>query len=154
MKPNQGTTGREIRKGESPDPVDVHVGKRLQLRRNLINVSQEQLGKSLGVSFQQIQKYERGANRISTSTLYKIAKSLGVSFDWFVQEYRDDALAPRHGFSDNKQADLDDAPKSNSRLPDDVFERKETFDLLRAYYSIADAEERRDVYRVIKNMKK
>ena len=77
-KPNRRTHG--------PDPVDVHVGARLRLRRNLIGMSQEQLGKASGLTFQQIQKYERGANRMGASRLYQIAQILNVPVGWFFED--------------------------------------------------------------------
>ena len=58
----------------SPDPVDIHVGARVRLRRTLLGMSQEKLGKALGLTFQQVQKYERGANRIGSSRLFQLSK--------------------------------------------------------------------------------
>jgi transcriptional regulator with XRE-family HTH domain len=60
----------------APSPVDVHVGARVRMRRKMLNISQEQLANALGLTFQQVQKYERGANRISASKLYDIARTL------------------------------------------------------------------------------
>ncbi|ESQ88134.1 Cro/Cl family transcriptional regulator [Asticcacaulis sp. AC460] len=65
-----------------PHPVDVHVGQRVRLRRKALGVSQQGLAARLGVSFQQLQKYERGVNRISASKLYEISKALGVPIDY------------------------------------------------------------------------
>jgi transcriptional regulator with XRE-family HTH domain len=67
----------------SPNPVDLHVGGRVRLRRKLIGVSQEQLADALGLTFQQVQKYERGSNRVSASKLYAIARTLGVPIAFF-----------------------------------------------------------------------
>lgn len=64
---------------DAPDPIDVHVGKLLRARRLAAGVTQQDLGETLGVTFQQIQKYETGANRISASKLYKAARALGLS---------------------------------------------------------------------------
>ena len=64
----------------SPNPVDLHVGGRIRMRRKLLGVSQERLADDLGLTFQQVQKYERGANRVSASKLYEIAKSLRPRF--------------------------------------------------------------------------
>lgn len=68
---------------DAPHPVDVHVGAKVRLRRKLLNMSQETLAGALGLTFQQIQKYERGANRISASRLYEIAFALGVPMTFF-----------------------------------------------------------------------
>jgi len=67
----------------SPNPVDLHVGGRVRLRRKLIGISQEQLADALGLTFQQVQKYERGSNRVSASKLYTIARTLGVPIAFF-----------------------------------------------------------------------
>jgi transcriptional regulator with XRE-family HTH domain len=66
-----------------PDPVDIYVGQRVRLRRGLLGMSQEKLGGSLGLTFQQIQKYESGANRIGSSRLYKLSKVLDVNVSFF-----------------------------------------------------------------------
>jgi transcriptional regulator with XRE-family HTH domain len=67
----------------SPNPVDVHVGARVRLRRKILRMSQEKLGDALGVTFQQVQKYERGANRIGASRLWKLAEVLDVPISFF-----------------------------------------------------------------------
>jgi transcriptional regulator with XRE-family HTH domain len=66
-----------------PNYIDVHVGLRMRMRRQLINMSQERLGELLGITFQQVQKYEKGANRISASRLFYAAKTLGVPVQFF-----------------------------------------------------------------------
>lgn len=76
---------------KGPNPIDVHVGSRIKLRRNMLGLSQEKLGDSLGITFQQIQKYEKGTNRVSASKLQMIADILNVPIDFF---FRD---APRTG---------------------------------------------------------
>src|SRR3954464_8804994 len=73
----------EETEGRRPNPVDMHVGGRVRMRRKLLGVSQEQLADSLGLTFQQVQKYERGANRVSASKLYEIAKTLQVPVSFF-----------------------------------------------------------------------
>ena len=69
-----------------PNPIDVHVGSRVRLRRMLVGMSQEKLGEMLGLTFQQIQKYEKGANRIGASRLYQIAQILGVAVQFFFDD--------------------------------------------------------------------
>jgi len=73
----------EETEGRRPNPVDLHVGGRVRMRRKLLGVSQEQLADSLGLTFQQVQKYERGANRVSASKLYEIARTLQVPVSFF-----------------------------------------------------------------------
>jgi transcriptional regulator with XRE-family HTH domain len=84
----------------SPNPIDVHVGLQVRLRRKELKISQEKLAETLGLTFQQVQKYERGANRISASKLYEIARTLRVPMGWFFEglsdpsEGRDEDSAP------------------------------------------------------------
>ena len=78
---------------KTPNPIDVHVGNRVRMRRMLVGLSQEKLGDSLKLTFQQVQKYEKGSNRISASRLYQIAQVLGVP----VQFFFDDVPADRAG---------------------------------------------------------
>ena len=76
-----------------PDPVDVHVGGRLRERRQLLGLSQGEIGARLGLSFQQIQKYERGTSRIGASRLYRLSKILGVSVTFFFEDMPMEAVA-------------------------------------------------------------
>ena len=73
----------------SPNPIDVHVGLQVRLRRKELKISQEKLAEALGLTFQQVQKYERGANRISASKLYEIARALQVPIGWFFEGLSD-----------------------------------------------------------------
>jgi transcriptional regulator with XRE-family HTH domain len=81
------TTGTDI--DRSPNPIDVHVGLQVRLRRKELKISQEKLAETLGLTFQQVQKYERGANRISASKLYEIARTLRVPIGWFFEGLSD-----------------------------------------------------------------
>jgi transcriptional regulator with XRE-family HTH domain len=72
-----------------PNPVDLHVGARIRMRRKLLGVSQERLADELGLTFQQVQKYERGANRVSASKLYEIARALQTSVAYFFEGLAD-----------------------------------------------------------------
>jgi transcriptional regulator with XRE-family HTH domain len=76
-----------------PNPIDLHVGSRIRLRRKVLGVSQESLAADLGLTFQQVQKYERGANRVSASKLYEIARSLQTTISYFFEGYADPAGA-------------------------------------------------------------
>ena len=85
MAGNAGTGARRKRAGKGgPNPVDVHVGTRVRLRRTLLGMSQEKLAKAVNLTFQQIQKYERGANRIGASRMYDLAHVLDVRIPWRV----------------------------------------------------------------------
>ena len=72
--------------GKKPNPVDQHVGSRVRLRRMLLGMSQEQLGQSIGITFQQVQKYEKGVNRIGASRLFQISEILDVPVQFFFEE--------------------------------------------------------------------
>jgi transcriptional regulator with XRE-family HTH domain len=142
-------TKRPVRGRQGPDPVDVHVGSRLRLRRNLVGMSQDQLGSASNLTFQQIQKYERGANRMSASRLYQLAKILNVTVTWFFDEMPP-ALANKNlqELSDGEQAGLEDAPPGDQQ----ILQRRETLELIRAYYRITDRKQRRKVYDLVKSM--
>ena len=85
----------------SANPVDVHVGTRLRLRRQVLKMSQERLGDSLGVTFQQIQKYERGANRVGASRLWKMSQVLSVPVEFFFEGLNTDL--PLEGVAEDEQ---------------------------------------------------
>src|ERR1044071_10505169 len=71
---------------ETPNPIDVRVGARLRLRRNMLGLSQEKLGEAIGLTFQQVQKYERGANRIGASRLHELSRVLDVPISFFLDD--------------------------------------------------------------------
>jgi transcriptional regulator with XRE-family HTH domain len=93
----------------APNPIDVHVGLQVRLRRKELKISQEKLAETLGLTFQQVQKYERGTNRISASKLYEIARSLRVSIAWFFEGLSD----PQEGRGKGAEPD---APSAQSFL--------------------------------------
>ena len=100
-----------------PDPVDIHVGGRVRLRRTLLGMSQSDLGRALGLTFQQVQKNERGYNRIGASRLYQLTCILDVPIGFFFEGL------------DTEQ---------ESRPADDVMLKRETMELVRAYYRISN----------------
>ncbi|MCB1531362.1 MAG: helix-turn-helix transcriptional regulator [Alphaproteobacteria bacterium] len=123
------------------DSVDVHVGKRLQLRRSLLGLSQEKLGEAVGLTFQQIQKYEKGLNRISSGKLFQFSKILDVPVQYFFDSLDSLGVAQNYGLSDNEQEHF---------IADDVMQRKETIELLKAYYSNPDESVRRSFIELMK----
>ena len=127
--------------------VDVHVGKRVRLRRTLLGMSQEQLGASLNITFQQVQKYERGANRISASRLWDISQILDVQISYFFDDMTDDTmrLSPRR-VSRGENIDFDD---DNARDP---MARRETLELVRTYYSIESSKVRKRISEMVKSL--
>lgn len=128
------------RRGEGPNPIDIHVGARLRLRRTLLGLSQEKLGEAVGITFQQLQKYERGSNRISASRLFNLSQVLGVAVSYFFE----DMPAPEHIGTVTP-----DLPPSET----DEFEsmaRRETLELVRAYYRIDDPAVRKRTFDLLK----
>lgn len=108
-------------------PVDVHVGKRVRHRRWLVGMTQQQLAEHVGIKFQQIQKYETGANRISASRLWDIADALEVNVSFFFE-----------GLDNSAQTD---GPRDD--IPADLMGDKEALDLVRSYYAIPENQRRR-----------
>ncbi len=113
-----------------PNPIDIHVGDRLRLRRTLLGLSQEKLGESVGLTFQQIQKYERGANRIAPSRLYQMSLILGVPVAYFFEDVPR-ALATVEGQVKRGLSDFGKPPPRR-----DPMARRETLELVRAFYRI------------------
>ncbi len=107
---------------DGPDPVDVHVGQRLRQRRTLLGMSQEKLAKAFGVSFQQVQKYERGANRISASRLHLLTRILDVPITYFFEGLP------------NVEHEPTMVPETEGG---DRMASRETLELVRAYYRIS-----------------
>ena len=134
-----GRVWEMIRKPKNvANEIDAHVGSRLRLRRLLLGISQEKLGGALGLTFQQIQKYERGANRVGASRLFDLSRALDVPVSYFFADMPEDTAAVMPGRLAGKL--------SASREPSldaDVLLSKETAELVRAYYAISDLEVRR-----------
>ncbi len=140
-----GGTDREGR----PSPIDVHVGSRIRLRRTLLGMSQERLGEALGLTFQQVQKYERGVNRVGASRLFDLSRVLDVPISFFFDDMPD-SLANSLGTPLNRR------PTGFTETPDgfgdDTLSRRETLELVRAYYRITDPAVRKRVFDLIKSM--
>ena len=126
-----------------PNPVDVHVGKRVRMRRALLGMSQTKLGDAIGLTFQQVQKYERGANRIGSSRLYDIARVLDVQVAFFFEEMPDEVA--------------DSSPAQRRRMAEerpsydlDPIAKRETLELVRAYYKISNPQIRKRLYEMTK----
>lgn len=128
-----------------PNPVDIHVGARLRQRRMMLGLSQEGLARRLGLTFQQIQKYESGANRVGASRLYDLARTLAVSVDYFYEEMNEQVrqASPRHMARLEAEPDVRPVPSVNSR---------ETLDLIRTYYRINDPSVRRRVHEFARSL--
>ena len=128
----------------TPHSVDIHVGRRLRLKRTIQGMSQDALGKQIGVTFQQIQKYERGINRMGASRLYDFAKALGVPVSYFFDGFADYA-------ADSAEA-LMAAENAPPAFEHDVVNSRETFEVMRAYNKITSPAVRKRVVDLIKAM--
>ena len=117
-----------------PNPIDVHVGKRIRICRWLLGMNQQTLAEALGLTFQQIQKYEHGANRVSASRLSAMAEALGVPIAYFF-----DGLSP-----------TDTPISADDKARREQLEQPETLDLIRLYYAIPDATVRRQLLAMVK----
>lgn len=130
-----------------PNPVDIHVGARVRLRRTLMGMSQEKLGESIGLTFQQVQKYERGANRIGASRLYDLSRVLDVPVSFFFDDMNESVQsASPLAVARGSIGLAEEAPGFDS----DPMARRETLELVRAYYSISDPQVRKRVYELAK----
>ena len=126
-------------------PIDAHVGSRIRLRRTLLGLSQERLGEALGLTFQQVQKYERGVNRVGASRLFDLSRVLDVPIGFFFDDMPPEMGGEKHrrysGFQDAQDG-----------FEDDTLHRRETLELVRAYYRITDPSVRKRVFDLIKSL--
>ncbi len=133
---------------DNPDGIDIHVGSRVRLRRSVLGLSQENLAEALGLTFQQVQKYERGSNRISASRLYQLAQLLDVTVNFFFDGFNEKKPHRAYGFSDTRQEDFSWLESGEG----DLMERKETIDLVRTYYQVQDEPTRRNFVKMLKTL--
>lgn len=131
---------------ENPDSIDVHVGSRMRLRRSILGLSQENLAECLGLTFQQVQKYERGVNRVSASRLYHLGQILDVPVNFFFEGFNERSPAKAYGFAENKQEDFSWLEEEGG----DLMERKETIDLVRTYYQVQDEAVRKNFVKMLR----
>ena len=126
-------------------PVDIYAGAKLRTRRVMLGMSQDTIGKAVGVTFQQIQKYERGVNRMGSSRLYDFATILNVPISYFFEGYEqaEDGSGEHH---------IEGMADEGALFEHDVMNSKETLDLVRSYYSIKDEKVRRKFYDLLRSM--
>ncbi len=129
-------------------PVDVYVGTRIRQRRSLLGMSQSKVGEAVGLTFQQIQKYERGSNRIGSSRLYEFAKVLDVPVSYFFDEMPSNALSGRP-MSDRGRKGFGEAGTPFEQEKDPLIKR-ETLELVRAYYKIREGRVRKRIFEMVK----
>lgn len=131
---------KQTNKRNGPHPVDIHVGSRVRMRRTLLGMSQEKLSDALGLTFQQVQKYENGANRISSSRLFEISRVMDVEVSFFFEEMPAEVTAP-----DDENILIFPAEETKDPLM-----KRETLELVRAYYRITDPRVRKRVFELAK----
>jgi transcriptional regulator with XRE-family HTH domain len=132
---------------KEPNPIDVHVGSRVRLRRLLVGMSQEKLGEQLGLTFQQVQKYEKGTNRIGASRLYEVSRILNVPVQYFYEEMADNDAHIVGG--EQAFAEGDSAP-----FVMDFVSSSEGLQLNRAFVEIRDPAVRRGIVDMLKALAK
>lgn len=113
--------------------TDLHVGKRLRRRRRLLGLTQQELANQVGVRFQQIQKYECGANRLTASRIYDLSRALNVNVQYFFDGLEADQLP----------GPANDSGQSAMNLDGDILSQRETLELVRAYYRLGERPRRR-----------
>lgn len=128
-----------------PNPIDVHVGSRVRLRRMLLGISQEKLGERLGLTFQQVQKYEKGVNRIGASRLFDLSTVLAVPISFFYEDApaNEARVQPIPGFAEA-------APADSNIL--EFLSTREGLELNRAFSRISDAKQRRAVLDLVRSL--
>lgn len=130
---------------ENPNPIDKHIGRRIRLRRTLLGYSQEKLADGLGITFQQIQKYENATNRVGGSRLWDISKLLGVNVGFFYIGLQED--------SSNRSYDADLAnAEVIDYIPEDIMNQSSTKKLIRNYNLIKDNKTQLSVYELIRSI--
>ena len=132
----------------NPNAIDVHVGSRIRLRRTLLGMSQEKLGDAIGLTFQQVQKYERGANRVSSSRLFDLTRVLDVPVSYFFDEMSASISARSPG---RLSGTVEQKPLA---FEPDPMVKRETLELVRAYYRLTDARVRTRVFELTKSLAK
>lgn len=126
-----GSKPRKTKDG--PTLIDAHVGARIRVRRGLLGMSQKDLGAKVGLTFQQIQKYERGANRVGSGRLYEFSKILGVPIAYFFDEMSTDLQSYAEKGSQKGKPIPASAPDA------EIMDRRDTLELVRTFHKIGDA---------------
>ena len=140
---------RRTVKLNGPDPVDKYVGSRIRARRVGLRMSQTKLGDAIDVTFQQIQKYENGTNRVGASNLYKIAQALGVDVSFFYQgmpEHANGGNGNGHELSANVSA------QDQRAFVEDPLTSREAIELMHNYYRVRDSAVRRRLFQFVKSL--
>jgi transcriptional regulator with XRE-family HTH domain len=132
----------EERNARRPNPIDIHVGSRVRLRRMILGMSQEKLGESLGLTFQQVQKYEKGVNRIGASRLFDLAQVLGVPVQFFYEE------APQRSASALPSTGMAERPAESYVA--EFLGSRDGLELNKAFSKIADQKIRKSIVDLVR----
>ena len=136
---------------DEPNPIDIEVGRRLKQRRTLLGMSQERLGDLLGITYQQIQKYERGTNRIGSSRLYDICRILDVPSSYFIEGAEAGGASQRlPGLAEDEPGFVHDGPQAAPPPQPALVEERETLEMVRAFKRIRDPQVRRRLFDLAK----
>ncbi len=139
-----GEADGEERNARRPNPIDIHVGTRVRLRRMILGMSQEKLGESLGLTFQQVQKYEKGVNRIGASRLFDLAHVLGVPVQFFYEE------APNSTSVSSMAAGMAERPAES--YVSEFLGSRDGLELNKAFSRIADPKIRRSIVELVRSI--
>lgn len=135
-------------------PIDMYVGSRVRLRRTLLGFPQGQIAKALGLTFQQVQKYERGANRIGASRLFELSRILSVPIAYFFDEMPESVSnCPPSGPRGRTSELLGDFSTPNTNLGN-AFSTREALELLRSFYRITDKSRRKALVDLVNSLAK
>lgn len=135
-----------------PSAVDIHVGSRIRLRRTQLGISQDRLGNALGLTFQQVQKYERGANRVGASRLFDISRILDVPISYFFDDMSERTAESPISGPRGRNYGFAEQPEPFNADADEQLASHETYELVRAYYRIADPSVRVRVLELMKSL--
>jgi transcriptional regulator with XRE-family HTH domain len=147
-QPQRKRPVRRRPKLDHANPIDTHVGMRVRLRRTLLGMSQEKLGEAIGLTFQQVQKYERGANRIGASRLWELSNVLDVPVQFFFSDMTEETVAQMNLITSSQGT----AQMSPPTYEPDPLARRETLELVRAYYRIDQSGIRRRLFELTKTL--
>ncbi len=121
-----------------PNPIDIHVGNRIRLRRSILGWSQEKLANMLGLTFQQVQKYERGSNRVGASRLWDIGNVMNVPINFFFEDMDKNVTSQSPRVFSSSDHDILKLEETAEDIDMDPMKKQETLELVKAYYKISN----------------
>ena len=137
-----------------PNPVDIHVGKRIRLRRTILHITQQQMADMLGLTFQQVQKYEKGMNRVGASRLWDISRVLEVPMGFFFEDMDASVASQSPRMINRPLSGADFVSEDHRDLDMDPMKKAETLELIRAYYKITNRAIAKQMYDLMISLSK